>query len=179
MATTARVQLGVVSDTHDRFDPALRKLFAGVDFILHAGDIVGPEVLETLEAIAPVRAVRGNNDVGGWAEPLPAARVERFLEVPVLVVHILGTVAEPTLAVRFLIEAEKPRVVVSGHSHKALLEVKDGMLFFNPGSAGPARFKLKPAAGLLTIQKGRVLAEIYALEDGEARKLSEQAMDLL
>jgi uncharacterized protein len=173
------VRLGVVSDTHDRFNPALGKLFSGADFILHAGDIVGPEVLEALEKIAPVRAVRGNNDAGDWAEALPAARVERFEDVPVLVVHILGTVAEPTLAVQFLLEAEKPRVVVSGHSHQPLLELKGGMLFFNPGSAGPARFKLTPAAGLLTISKGRAHAELYALETGQARKLSELGMDLL
>lgn len=178
MSATASVQVGVVSDTHDRFDPALRKLFAGVDFILHAGDIVGPEVLQALEAIAPVRAVRGNNDDGAWAEPLPAARVERFLEVPVLVVHILGSVEEPTLAVRFLLEAERPRVVISGHSHAPLLQVKDRMLFFNPGSAGPARFKLKPAAGLLTIEEGRVRGELFALEAGEPRKVSEQSMVL-
>ena len=173
------LRLGVVSDTHDTLDPALGKLFAGVDFILHAGDIVGPDVLEALGKMAPVRAVRGNNDAGAWAEALPAARVERFEDVPVLIVHILGTVAEPTLAVRFLLEAEKPRVVISGHSHKALLEVKGGILFFNPGSAGPARFKLKPAAGLLTLSMGRAHAESYALEAGEVRKLSELGMDLL
>ncbi|MBS1151955.1 MAG: YfcE family phosphodiesterase [Myxococcaceae bacterium] len=179
MTATGRVQLGVVSDTHDRFDPALQKLFAGVDFILHAGDIVGPEVLEALGAIAPVRAVRGNNDLGAWADLLPAARVERFLEVPVLLVHILGSVAQPTLAVQFLLEAEKPRVVISGHSHQPLLEVRDRILFFNPGSAGPGRFKLKPAAGLLTVQPGRVHGELYALEAGEARKQGEQQLDLL
>ena len=176
MATSVRI--GVVSDTHDKVDPALLKLFKGVDFILHGGDIAGPEVLVALEKLAPVRAVRGNNDDGPWAEALPAARVERFLEVPVLVVHILGSVAAPSLPVQFLLEAEKPRVVVSGHSHEALLAVKDGMLFFNPGSAGPARFKLKPAAGLLTVEMNKVHAELFALEDGEARKLSEKSMEL-
>ncbi len=172
----ASALIGVVSDTHDRFDPALRKLFAGVDFIVHAGDIVGPEVLESLEQLAPVRAVRGNNDDTAWAQMLPAARVERFADVPVLVVHILGSVAEPSLAVRFLLEAEKPKVVVSGHSHAPLLQVKDGILFFNPGSAGPARFKLKPSAGLLRMTPGQVHGELYALEDGEARKVGEQSM---
>lgn len=176
--TAATLKLGVVSDTHDRFDPALKKLFAGVDFILHAGDIIGPDILKLLTELAPVRAVRGNNDDGAWAEKLPAARVERYLEVPVLVVHILGSVEEPTLAVRFLLEAEKPRVVISGHSHQALLQVKDGVLFFNPGSAGPGRFKLKPAAGLLTVEPGRVRGELYALEEGEARKVSELEMKL-
>ena len=174
----SKVRLGVVSDTHDKVDPALLTLFQGVDFILHGGDITGPEVLAALEKVAPVRAVRGNNDDGPWAEALPAARVERFLDVPVLVVHILGSVAAPSLAVQFLLEAEKPRVVVSGHSHQALLEMKDGMLFFNPGSAGPPRFKLKPCAGLLTVEKGRVHAELFALEDGKARKLSETSMEL-
>lgn len=177
MGAAAKVRLGVVSDTHDRVDPALKKLFLSVDFILHAGDLAGPEVLEALDGLAPVRAVRGNNDTGGWAQALPAARVERFLKVPVLVVHQLGTVEEPTLAVRFLLEAEQPRVVISGHSHQGLLQVKDGVLFFNPGSAGPGRFKLKPSAGLLTIQQGHVSAELYALEAGDARRVGEQRLE--
>lgn len=178
MGASAKLLLGVVSDTHDRFDPALRTLFAGVDFILHAGDITGPDVLQTLEQLAPVRAVRGNNDGGAWSAALPAARVERFLEVPVLVVHILGSVAEPTLSVQFLLQAEQPRVVVSGHSHQGLLAVKDRCLFFNPGSAGPARFKLKPGAGLLTVEPGRVHGALFALEDGAPRKLSELELAL-
>lgn len=173
MAASAKLVLGVVSDTHDRLDPALKKLFAGVDFILHAGDITGPEILAELEKLAPVRAVKGNNDDGAWCAHLPAARVERFLDVPILIVHILGSVAEPSGAVRFLLEAEQPRIVVSGHSHQGLLQMKDGRLFMNPGSAGPARFKLRPAAGKLTVEKGRVVAELFALEDGEARKVSE------
>ncbi len=122
--------------------------------------------------------MRGNNDLGAWAEPLPAARVERFLGVPVLVIHILGKVDEPTLAARFLLEAERPRVVIYGHSHQPLLEVQDGILYFNPGSAGPGRFKLKPAAGRLTIEKGKVQGELFALEGGQARKVGEQSMEL-
>ena len=176
MARPAKMRVGVVSDTHDRFDAALPRLFVDVDLILHAGDIVGPETLAALEGLAPVRAVRGNNDVGPWAEALPAARVERVAQVPVLVVHILGTVDEPTAAVRFLLEAEKPKVVVSGHSHQGLLKVQDGILFFNPGSAGPARFKLKPGAGLLTVEKGKIHAELFALEFGNARKLGEATL---
>lgn len=168
--------LGVVSDTHDRFDPALPKLFAGVDCILHAGDIVGPEILRLLGEIAPVRAVRGNNDVGPWTKDLPAARVERLGGVPILIVHILGSVDAPTSAVQFLLEAEQPRVVITGHSHQGLLQVKDGRLFFNPGSAGPARFKSKPAAGKLTIDGPRIHGELYALEDGQPRKVSERAL---
>jgi putative phosphoesterase len=170
------LRVGVVSDTHDRFDPALATLFAGVSFIVHAGDVVGPKVLEQLGAIAPVRAVRGNNDQGSWAEGLPEARVERFEEVPVLVVHILGTVEEPSLKVRFLLEVEKPKVVISGHSHQGRVTVHDGILFFNPGSAGPARFKLKPAAGLLTIDGGKLHAELFALEAGVARKVAEASL---
>lgn len=176
MGESSKLRLGVVSDTHDWVDPALAGLFERVDFILHAGDIIGPEVLEQLKALAPVRAVRGNNDAGDWAQALPAARIERFLEVPVLVIHILGTVEEPALGVRFLLEAEKPRVVVSGHSHQGLISVKGGVLFFNPGSAGPARFKSKPSAGVLSLERGRVHAELFALEAGGARKLDEQTL---
>ncbi len=177
MGAPRQVRVGVVSDTHDRFDAALLELFAGVNLILHAGDIVGPQVLEQLGALAPVRAVRGNNDFGPWAEQLPAARVERIAEVPVLVVHILGTVEEPTSAVRFLLEAEKPKVVISGHSHQGLLQHQGGVLYFNPGSAGPARFKLKPAAGLLTLEAGRVHAELFALEFKKARLVGQTTLD--
>lgn len=168
--------LGVVSDTHDRFDPALKKLFAGVDAILHAGDVVSPEVLRLLGELAPVRAVKGNNDVGPWTKDLPAARVERFGGVPILIVHILGSVEAPTGAVRFLLEAEQPRVVVSGHSHQGLLQVHGSRLFFNPGSAGPARFESKPAAGKLYVDGAKLRGELYALEDGDARKVSELAL---
>ena len=167
------MRIGVVSDTHDRFDAALPRLFAGVDFILHAGDITSPEILEQLAKLAPVRAVRGNNDFGPWAEALPAARVECFEGVSVLVVHILGTVDEPTHSVKFLLEAEKPKVVVSGHSHQGLLRTESGILFFNPGSAGPGRFKLKPAAGMLTVEQGKIHAELFALEFGQTRRIAE------
>ncbi len=176
MAASAKVRLGVVSDTHDQLHPALQGLFTGVDFILHAGDIVGPAVLQALEGFAPVRAVRGNNDDGPWAQSIPAARVERFAGIPVLIIHILGTVAEPTHAVRFLLEAERPRVVVSGHSHQGLLQLKDGILYFNPGSAGPPRFKLKPSAGLLHLEQGVIRAELFALEGAEARKVAEESI---
>lgn len=176
MGALSRVRVGVVADTHNRLNAALQGLFAGVDVILHAGDIASPEVLEQLGAIAPVRAVRGNNDAGAWADALPAARVERFVEVPVLVVHILGSVEAPTLAVQFLLEAEKPRVVVSGHSHQGLLQLKSGVLFFNPGSAGPARFNVKPTAGLLTLEKASAHAELFALEGGVGRKIAEERL---
>ena len=167
------MRIGVVSDTHGKVDPALAALFAGVDAIVHAGDVVGAGVLEALALIAPLRAVRGNNDEGPWAEALPAARVERFAGVPVLVVHILPSVEAPSLAVQFLLQAEKPKVVVTGHSHAPLLVLKDGILFFNPGSAGPARFKVKPSAGLLTLTEKGMHAELYALEAGKPRKTSE------
>ena len=176
MVASTTVRVGVVSDTHGRFDAALVELFAGVDCILHAGDIDGPEVLEQLAELAPVRAVRGNNDVGAWADALPAARVERFVQVPVLMIHVLGTVEEPTAAVRFLLEAEKPKVVVSGHSHQGLLKEQGGMLYFNPGSAGPGRFKLKPAAGLLTFEAGKIHAQLFALEFKKARRVGEASL---
>lgn len=167
------MRIGVVSDTHGKVDPALAGLFAGVEAIVHAGDVVGAEVLRALEEIAPVRAVRGNNDDGPWAEALPAARTELFDGVPVLIFHILPSVDAPSLSAQFLLQAEKPKVVVTGHSHAPLLVVKDGILFFNPGSAGPARFKAKPAAGLLTLSAQGIHAELFALEQGKARKTSE------
>jgi putative phosphoesterase len=170
-------KIGVVSDTHGMFDAKLTRMFGGVSLILHAGDI-GDDVLTRLSEIAPVRAVAGNNDTGPWASQLPAARVERIAGVPVLVVHALGRVAEPELKVQFLLEAEKPRVVVSGHSHKGALEVHQGRLYVNPGGAGKKRFKLIRSAALLEVDGKRVKATLRSLESETLDVLRELALDL-
>jgi putative phosphoesterase len=165
-------KIGVVSDTHGFFDEKLQKLFAGVSLILHGGDIGGPEVLTRLAEIAPVRAVAGNNDVDPWASQLPAARVERIAGQAVLVVHDLGSVKEPSMKVQFLLQAENPRVVVSGHSHKGVLQVHDGRLFINPGGAGKKRFKLIRSAALLEISPGALQAKLCSLESDGLEELS-------
>ena len=129
--------------------------------ILHAGDVVGGEVLARLATLSKVAAVAGNNDLG---TDLPAARVERVDGVPILVVHDVGPLDELHGSVRFLLEAEKPKVVVSGHSHKGRLDIIDGVLFVNPGSAGKKRFTLLRSAALLIIDGGRITATLYSLE---------------
>jgi uncharacterized protein len=174
MATVTRI--GVVSDTHGLYEPKLATLFEGVSMILHGGDI-GPGVLKQLQALAPVRAVAGNNDVGDDAQ-LPAARVERVGPVPILMVHDLGSPAQPPLKVTFLMEAEQPRVVVSGHSHKGLLRAERGVLFVNPGGAGKKRFKLPRTAALLEVSDTRVLARLHALEGEGLAVLQELALTL-
>ena len=166
-------KVGVVSDTHGMFDEKLFRLFEGVSLILHGGDVGAPSVLTRLTEIAPVRAVAGNNDVGPWARELPAARVERIGGVPVLVVHELGKPSEPTVKVQFLLQAEAPRVVVSGHSHKGELVEVDGRLFVNPGGAGKKRFKLLRSAAVLEIGAKRVTARLHSLESDELEQVAE------
>jgi putative phosphoesterase len=172
----ALTRIGVVSDTHGLYEPKLAALFEGVSLILHGGDI-GKGVLAQLQALAPVRAVAGNNDVGDDAQ-LPAARVERVGQVPILVVHDLGSPAQPPLRVTFLMEAEQPRVVVSGHSHKGLLRVEGGVLFVNPGGAGKKRFKLPRTAAVLEVSDTQVLARLHALEGEGVKVLQELAVAL-
>lgn len=166
-------KVGVVSDTHGMFDEKLKRLFEGVSLILHGGDIGEPGVLTRLTEIAPVRAVAGNNDTGPWARELPGARVERLGGVPVLVVHDLGKPAEPNVKVQFLLQAEDPRVVVSGHSHKGELVAHGGRLFVNPGGAGKKRFKLLRSAAVLEIDAGRVTARLHSLESEGLEQVAE------
>lgn len=157
-------KVGVIADTHGMFDEKLARLFDGVSLILHAGDVGAPAVLTRLTEIAPVRAVAGNNDVGPWARELPAARVERVGGVPVLIVHQLGKPAAPTVQVQFLLQAEDPRVVVSGHSHQGELVEVDGRLFVNPGGAGKKRFKLLRSAAVLEVLAKSVRVRLHSLE---------------
>jgi len=171
-------RIGVVSDTHGLFDAKLRRMFQGVSLILHAGDVGADDVLTRLSEIAPVRAVAGNNDTGPWASQLPAARVERISDVPVLIVHALGSVRAPELKVQFLLEAEKPKVVVCGHSHQGGLEAHAGRLYVNPGGAGKKRFKLIRSAALLEVSPQRVKATLCSLESDALEVLQEASLEL-
>lgn len=144
------LRIGLISDTHNLLRPEVLAFLRGSDHILHAGDICGPEVLEELREIAPLTAVRGNNDVGGWARSLHETETVRFGEVAI---HMIHDVKELDLA-------EPVRVVVSGHSHRPGVEERDGVLFVNPGSAGPRRFSLPISAGELRIEGGRVTAHL-------------------
>ena len=126
------VLVGVVSDTHGQVHPRVKEALTSVDHIVHAGDIGGADVLAQLRAIAPVTAVRGNCDLGAWAADLP----ERA-EVELGGAHIV--VAHLPMRLKREVQAESVAVVVSGHSHVPSLEAVDGVLYLNPGSAGPRR----------------------------------------
>jgi len=134
--------IGLISDTHGLLRPQAAAALRGVSCILHAGDIGKPEVLSALSQIAPVRAVRGNNDRGGWANRLPLRITMMFAGHAVHVLHILGELAPGR---------NDFAVVVSGHSHKPLIENRGGVLYINPGSAGPKRFSLPVSIGFLRL----------------------------
>jgi len=151
------VRVGLISDTHGLLRPEALAFLQGCARIVHGGDIGDPAILETLAHIAPVTAVRGNNDQDDWASALREVESLRVEGVVIQVVHDLsGLRVEPGV-----------RVVVSGHSHKPLVEERDGVLFVNPGSAGPRRFKLPIALGELDIRGDEVSARTVRL-DAEA-----------
>jgi putative phosphoesterase len=144
------LRVGLVSDTHDLLRPQVLDYLRGSDHIVHAGDICGPEVLAALARLAPLTAVRGNNDRGGWADALRAAETLRLDGIAIHVIHDLEELALD----------EGVQVVVSGHSHKPRVEQRGGVLYVNPGSAGPRRFSLPISAGELRIAGGRVTAHL-------------------
>lgn len=144
------LRVGLVSDTHDLLRPEVLEWLRGSDHIVHGGDICGEAVLAALRELAPLTAVRGNNDRGDWARGLPEQETVVLEGIAVHVVHDLKDLDLPAGA----------RVVVSGHSHKPKLEERDGVLYVNPGSAGPRRFKLPISAGELLIADGAVTARL-------------------
>ncbi|HEU0104783.1 MAG TPA: metallophosphoesterase family protein [Vicinamibacteria bacterium] len=148
-------RIGVISDTHDLLRPEALRALRGSDLILHAGDICGPDVLQALRAIAPVIAVRGNNDQGPWADALPETTVVKLGSLSALMVHDIKTLRPG--AVRDV------QVVISGHSHQPKKETRDGVLYFNPGSAGPRRFTLPISIGRLLVSGDRVRATLVDL----------------
>ena len=151
------LRIALVSDTHGLLRPEAKAFLQGSDHIVHAGDIGNPGILEELSAIAPVTAVRGNNDKGSWAEQLPETEFLRVGEVFVYVIHDLSDLdIDPSAA--------GVRVVVSGHSHKPTVDERDGVLYVNPGSAGPRRFKLPIAVGELTVAGRSVSARTVELQ---------------
>jgi len=147
------ILVGVISDTHGLLRPEALTALRESDYIIHAGDIGDAEILEKLTAIAPVTAVRGNVDKEAWARKLPETEA---LELGGVSVYVLHDVSQLDLKP----EAAGFHVVISGHSHVPKCETRNGVLFFNPGSAGPRRFKLPVSVGALTIVDGRARAEI-------------------
>ncbi|MGP8438422.1 metallophosphoesterase family protein [Paraburkholderia fungorum] len=142
-ATATRI--GLISDTHNLVRPEALQYLAGCDAIIHAGDICNQAVLDALAQIAPLTAVRGNNDIAGPVASLPTHVKLTVQQVTILVVHDIADVGDDP-------RGEGIGVVVTGHSHKPAISERDGVLFINPGSAGPRRFKLPISAGMLVIE---------------------------
>ena len=148
--------VGVISDTHGLLRPEALEALAGSELIIHAGDIGGAEVIESLGRVAPVVAVRGNNDRGAWAEAFAEYEVVEVGGTFVYVLHDLNGLDLSPSAAGF-------RVVVSGHSHRPAAEERRGVLYLNPGSAGPRRFRLPVTLARLRLNAGRPAAEIVNL----------------
>jgi len=149
--------IGVISDTHGLLRPQAVAALRGSVLIVHAGDVGSPDILDELRRIAPVVAVRGNVDKGAWAKQLPETEVVQIDDVYIYVLHILDDLDLDPPTAGF-------HAVISGHTHQAKMETKDGVLYFNPGSAGPRRFILPISIGRLIVSEGKVTGEIIYLE---------------
>jgi uncharacterized protein len=152
--------IGVISDTHGLLRPEALEALRGAQHILHAGDIGNKDIIPALEQIAPVTAIRGNVDHEPWTRKFPETEVVELAGVSFYIIHDVHAIDLNPRAAGFA-------AVISGHSHKPHQEMKDGVLYFNPGSAGPRRFKLPISVGRLEIQNGKVTAEIIPLTTDE------------
>jgi putative phosphoesterase len=150
------MHVGVISDTHGLLRPEAAAALRGVDFIVHAGDIGSPEVLSLLSQIAPLTAVRGNNDRGPWANKLPLTAVLEVESSFFYVVHEIASLDLDPKAGGF-------NAVITGHSHKPSAEVRHGVLFLNPGSAGPRRFSLPVAIARIEVQGSSLSHQLVEL----------------
>lgn len=167
-------RVGLISDTHDRIDEKLIELFTGIELVLHAGDI-GPKAYAWLDERYDLRAVKGNNDTGAWELDLPGARVEVVEGLRVLMIHELGTVEKPSAQTQFLLAAEQPDLVLSGHSHQPRFAERDGVVYVNPGSAGPKRFTLPRVAGWLELTEKDFTVTLFDLEKAKLKAPYERA----
>lgn len=134
------------------------KALNGSDYIIHAGDVGKPEILDQLRAIAPLTAIRGNIDKAAWARKLPETEVVEIGGVSIYVLHDIEQLDLKPEAAGFA-------AVISGHSHILKQEMRGGVLYFNPGSAGPRRFKLPITIGKLTVDSGKIRGEIIKIAD--------------
>jgi putative phosphoesterase len=151
------LRIGLISDTHGLLRPEALRALQGADRIVHAGDIGNLAILRSLESIAPVLAVRGNNDVGPWAESIPSTLDLDFGGIRLHVLHDLKELDRNAAAGKF-------QVVIAGHSHKPAVLRQNGVLYVNPGSAGPRRFSLPVSVAWLSIAPTGVSAEICRLD---------------
>ena len=151
--------IGVISDTHGLLRPEAVEALAGCDRIIHAGDVGSPDVLSRLRDIAPTLAVKGNVDRGDWASKLPRTEAVELEGHTIYVLHILEELdLQPAPA--------GISAVVYGHSHKPSIEHRDGVLYLNPGSAGPRRFKLPVTVAKMSVVNGELTARILELDVG-------------
>jgi putative phosphoesterase len=149
--------VGLISDTHELLRPEALAALRGSQLIIHAGDICGPEVIEELRAIAPTFAVRGNNDAGAWGASLPEREIVRVEGWQILVLHQIGHLFRQPVP-------EGCAAIVFGHTHKPLVETRKDVLYINPGSAGPRRFKLPVTVGRLWVTGDGLRPEIVELD---------------
>lgn len=149
--------IGLISDTHGLLRPQAVAALQGSALIIHAGDVGRPEILDELRRIASVIAVRGNIDRDAWADRLPLSEIVEHEGVRLYVLHILEDLDLDAPTAGF-------HAVISGHTHRPKMETRDGVLYFNPGSAGPRRFELPVSVGRLSITNGKLAGELVYLQ---------------
>ena len=149
--------VGLISDTHGLLRPEALAALRGSEHLIHAGDIGAPEIIPALQKIAPVTAIRGNVDREAWTKQFPETEVVELGGVLIYIIHDLNALDLNPRAAGFA-------AVISGHSHQPKQELKDGVLYFNPGSAGPRRFDLPTSAGRLSMAGGKLVGELVYLQ---------------
>lgn len=162
-------RIGLISDTHGLLRPEAKAFLRGCDAIIHGGDIGHAGILEELARIAPVTAVRGNNDMGAWAECVRETELVCLGALSIFAIHDLAQLEVHALGAAV-------RVVVSGHSHKPKVEMRAGVLYVNPGSAGPRRFTLPIAAGELLVKGQSVSVRVVDLLSASGTTLASAAL---
>jgi uncharacterized protein len=148
--------IGVISDTHGLIRPEAIAAIRNCSLIIHAGDIGGQHVLDCFESIAPVIAVRGNNDIGEWADSLPETKAVKIGPATIYVIHNVKEMDLDPASSGFA-------AVISGHSHQPAVQTRDGVVFLNPGSAGPRRFRLPVSVARLRVKQGKVEARLIEI----------------
>jgi putative phosphoesterase len=149
--------IGVISDTHGLLRSEVMKSFKGVDLILHAGDVGDPEVIDHLETVAPVVAVRGNMDYGSWADRLPASKSLIIGKTKLFLIHDIEWIDRQ-------MELQNYQVIITGHTHRPLIDEKDNVLFLNPGSAGHKRQGHPVSIGKLVLRNGQLDTQLIQLD---------------
>jgi uncharacterized protein len=151
------VIIGVISDTHGLLRPEAVELLRGSAHIIHAGDIGSSEIIPELRKIAPVTAIRGNVDTQAWARSFAETEVVELAGMDIYIIHDANALDLNPKAAGFA-------AVISGHSHQPKQEIKNGVLYFNPGSAGPRRFKLPISVGRIVIADGKLNGEVLEIK---------------